>query len=219
MATAAESCATVDAATTADENDAAAAGATRSLSLAPQLCVCVLSMRRLDLLRVTLRAITQHLERVETVRYEIVWVDNGSDADDRAALHREFRIEKALLLGTNYGMAFGFNSAFFRLCSAPFFLSLEEDWEWVGGVSGVGRSAMTDAMAVLRADASLSGVFLRPDTHDQFLTRSTWRHTAGGGPEYATYCADRGADYIWGAYSNGPGALRELACSHGVASC
>ena len=140
----------------ADDSAAAAgasdvvAGATRSLSLAPQLCVCVLSMRRLDLLRVTLRAITEHLEHVETgVSYEIVWVDNGSDADDRAALHKEFRIEKALLLGTNYGMAFGFNSLFFRLCSAPYFLSLEEDWEWIGA-SGVGRSAIADSMAVLR---------------------------------------------------------------------
>ena len=49
-----------------DADPAATAGATRSLSLSPQLCVCVLSMRRLDLLRVTLRAITEHLESVET---------------------------------------------------------------------------------------------------------------------------------------------------------
>ena len=92
----------------------------RSLQLSPQLCVCVLSYKRLDLLNTTLRSIVAHLEEVETdVSYELVWVDNGSDQAQRQALQRELRIEKALLLGTNYGMAYGFNSLFFRLCAAP----------------------------------------------------------------------------------------------------
>jgi hypothetical protein len=179
----------------------------RELQLSPQLCVCVLSYKRLDLLNTTLRSILVHLDQVETdVSYEIVWVDNGSDEAERQALHRELRIEKALLLGTNYGMAYGFNSLFFRLCAAPFILTLEEDWEWRGGASGVGRTALRDAMAVLRHDATLSGIFLRPDTLDQFLTHSAWRRAGGeGGVEYATYCMDRTASYLWGAYSNGPG--------------
>ena len=104
--------------------------AARPLQLSPQLCVCVLSYKRLDLLNTTLRSIVAHLEEVETdVSYELVWVDNGSDQAQRQALQRELRIEKALLLGTNYGMAYGFNTLFFRLCSAPFILTLEEDWE------------------------------------------------------------------------------------------
>ena len=45
---------------------------------------------------------------------------------ERQALAREFKIEKALMLGTNYGIAYGFNSLFFRLCAAPYFLTLEE---------------------------------------------------------------------------------------------
>ena len=45
-----------------------------------------------------------------------------------------------------------------------------------------GRSAR-DAMGVLRHDASLSGVFLRPDTLDQFLTRGRGR---GGRPSRPT---------------------------------
>ena len=95
----------------------------RHLSLSPTLCICVLSHKRLDLLRTTLRAIVRHMETVETgLPYELVWVDNGSDEAERQALHRELRIEKALLLGTNYGMAYGFNSLFFRLCAAPFLL-------------------------------------------------------------------------------------------------
>ena len=64
--------------------------------------------------------------------YELVWVDNGSNQDERHALHNEFTFEKTLFLGTNYGMAYGFNTLFFRLCSAPYFLTLEEDWEWLG---------------------------------------------------------------------------------------
>ena len=179
----------------------------RELQLSPQLCVCVLSYKRLDLLNATLRSILTHLEEVEKdVSYEVVWVDNGSDEAERQALHRELRIEKALLLGTNYGMAYGFNSLFFRLCAAPYILTLEEDWEWQGASSGAGRTALRDAMSVLRHDASLSGVFLRPDTLDQFLTHSAWRRAGGeGGVEYATYCMDRSSSYLWGPYSNGPG--------------
>ena len=63
-----------------------------------------------------------HLTHVERdVPYELVWVDNGSDDAERHAIHRSFTIEKSLLLGTNFGMAYGFNSLFFRLCSAPYF--------------------------------------------------------------------------------------------------
>ena len=153
----------------------------RELQLSPQLCVCVLSYKRLDLLNATLRSILQHLEQVETeVSYEVVWVDNGSDEAQRQALHRELRIEKALLLGTNYGMAYGFNSLFFRLCAAPYILTLEEDWEWQGASSGAGRTALRDAMTVLRHDPTLSGVFLRPDTLDQFLSHSAWKRAGGG---------------------------------------
>ena len=213
----------------------------RHLTLSPQLCVCVLSHQRLDLLRTTLRAIVSHLETVERgLPYELVWVDNGSNETDRQALHREFRFEKALLLGTNYGMAYGFNSLFFRLCSAPYFLTLEEDWEWLGDGNRVGGNALRDAISVLRHDTGISGVFLRPDTLDQFLKRGPWTRAPrvavaggvqgvvdarggqrtssssddgaadahaqrGGAVEYAKYCMDRGASYLWGAYSNGPG--------------
>lgn len=218
----------------------------RRVSLSPQLCVCVLSFQRLDLLRTTLRTMVEHLESVERgLAYELVWVDNGSDADERHALHREFRFEKALMLGANYGMAYGFNTLFFRLCSAPYFLTLEEDWEWLGEQHGIqlGHTALRDAISVLRHDTQLSGVFLRPDTLDQFLTRSAWKRASRSsgssssstlaatvmargsstvsqqqqqqqtwrqddsdvGVEYATYCMDRAASYLWGAYSNGPG--------------
>ena len=177
----------------------------RRLNLSPELCVCVLSYKRLDLLRTTLSSIITHLEGTETdVAYEIAWVDNGSDEAERQALARDFKIEKALMLGTNYGIAYGFNSLFFRLCAAPYFLTLEEDWEFVGARVGAGRTALRDAMSVLRHDASLSGVFLRPDTLDQFLTRGPWQRTASN-VEYAAYCLDRGAEYLWGPYSNGPG--------------
>ena len=127
------------------------------------------------------------MEQVERgLAYEIVWVDNGSNETERHALHREFAIEKALFLGTNYGMAYGFNSLFFRLCSAPYFLTLEEDWEWLGDKQWfkpgqkqaqppVGQRVLGDAISVLKHDKGLSGVFLRPDTLDQFLKRGEWQ--------------------------------------------
>ena len=205
----------------------------RNLSLVPEVCVCLLSYKRLDLLRTTLASIVEHLETAEAgLAYELVWVDNGSDEAERHALHREFRFEKALMLGTNYGIAYGFNTLFFRLCSAPYFLTLEEDWEWIASkqLPPVGHTILRDAMAVLQHDTGVSGVFLRPDTLDQFLRRSEWKRiplrggatrtatldafggaaggAAGGaydGVEYATYCMDRSAAYLWGAYSNGPG--------------
>ena len=196
----------------------------RPLSLTPEVCVCVLSCQRLDLLRTTLHSVVSHLESDESsVAYELVWVDNGSDEADRQRLHSEFHFEKALFLGTNYGMAYGFNTLFFRLCSARYFLTLEEDWEWVGARHGA-ANVLRDAITVLQHEETISGVFLRPDTLDQFLTRSAWRHTASTGDassstvdaygrassaatgvEYATYCMDRQAAYLWGAYSNGPG--------------
>ena len=124
-------------------------------NLSPELCVCVLSYKRLDLLRTTLSSIITHLEGTETdVAYEIAWVDNGSDEAERQALARDFKIEKALMLGTNYGIAYGFNSLFFRLCAAPYFLTLEEDWEFVGARVGAGRYAQRDALGVDRHDAS-----------------------------------------------------------------
>ena len=186
------------------------------------------------------------MEQVERgLAYEIVWVDNGSNETERHALHREFAIEKALFLGTNYGMAYGFNSLFFRLCSSPYFLTLEEDWEWLGDKQWykpgqkqaqppVGQRVLGDAISVLKHDKGLSGVFLRPDTLDQFLKRGEWQRAPRRGlgrrraadvgssssgssssaapaepmskyVSYAKYCMDRGASYLWGAYSNGPG--------------
>jgi hypothetical protein len=46
----------------------------------PQICICVLSCNRLNLLEQTLASIINHMENDEpNVKYEIVWVDNGSD--------------------------------------------------------------------------------------------------------------------------------------------
>ena len=70
----------------------------RSFSLTPDVCVCVLSYQRLDLLRTTLRSIVDHIEADERgVSYELVWVDNGSDNAERRAVHAEFAFEKETL--------------------------------------------------------------------------------------------------------------------------
>ena len=77
----------------------------RRLNLSPELCVCVLSYKRLDLLRTTLSSIITHLEGTETdVAYEIAWVDNGSEEDLTRRVVDNFEIEHALPAGDNMGL-------------------------------------------------------------------------------------------------------------------
>ena len=70
--------------------------------------------------------------------------------------------------------------------------------------SAPAAAALRDATHVLRHDPGLSGVFLRPDTLDQFLSHGPWRQ-APPAVEYATYCMAPDSSYVWGPYSNGPG--------------
>jgi GT2 family glycosyltransferase len=86
------------------------------------------------LLRRTLAAIVRHLESgaEQHLRYEIAWLDNGS-ADRHALqqllLRHAANVEKRVLLGANYGIAYGLNTLFYRACQAPYILTLEEDWQ------------------------------------------------------------------------------------------
>eukprot|EP00854_Cymbomonas_tetramitiformis_P029388 gene29388-36600_t len=103
-----------------------------------RLCICVLSYNRIDLLRKTLTAVTQHLREDEPhLEYGIAWVDNGSeDKDELQRILYEFGSDpqhplKHQLNEVNQGLASGFNALFFDLCEGyEFVLSLEEDWVW-----------------------------------------------------------------------------------------
>lgn len=187
--------------------------------LHPTVCVCVLSWNRLDLLRRTLTSAIGFMER-EDVRYEIAWVDNGSDdREELSRLLRDFHVEKSLHLPVNYGMAFGFNALFFGLCSAPYVLTLEEDW--------VARDLDEDeddrkqlspwfaplehAMSAISRDSKLIGIILRGehDVWEHTPTIEAWRtmpsleEEDGDDWQYRRRCLNLKSNNVWGAYSNG----------------
>ena len=183
----------------------------------PDVCVCVLSLNRLDLLERTLRSTIEHLEADEPLlRYELVWVDNGSDPAAVARFLPRFQIEKRLLLGVNYGVAYGFNSLFHDLCRAPYVLSLEEDWEWIDPVSAHlsaryahRRLALTLAIELLRSPAAEEGriasVVLKDESFERYAADDTfgWRTTGAGGVRFRRFCMNISTGWVWGSYTNG----------------
>jgi GT2 family glycosyltransferase len=118
--------------------------------------------------------------------YEIVWVDNGSPPHALAAARRRLPpVEKLAALGANNGIAFGLNTAFFRLCSASYIVSLEEDWALCSAVARAARHAgatsafIEHSIAVIDADSGIAGVILRNETYDQFrAARCAWTRLA-----------------------------------------
>jgi len=169
----------------------------------PEICVTFLSCRRLHLLERSIQAVIHHLETVEpNVKYEIVWVDNGSNQQNTIQILQKFQIEKPVLLQLNYGLAFGFNLQFFGLCRAPFILTLEEDWQVKEGTR---ISAISMALNLLRTDERLLSVFLRPEK-DELHDLSPWRTNEKTQIEYRYHC--KSPNNVWGSYSNGASLIR-----------
>ena len=97
----------------------------------PHVCLAFLSCcDRIDLLNHTLAAAIRHMEEDEphNLRYEIAWVDNGSEAQLTDEIMKNYQIEHALPMDQNLGLAFGMNLLIQNLCTAPYILLLEEDW-------------------------------------------------------------------------------------------
>lgn len=155
-----------------------------------------------------MNALVSHMESSEPdIPYEIVWVDNGSPPDALAAARRRLPpVEKLAALGANNGIAFGLNTAFFRLCSASYIVSLEEDWLFAPPLPAplatpARQRIIEHSIAVIDADSGIAGVILRNETYDQFTSPLAW--TRLGDVEYRKYCAAIASGVVYGAYTNG----------------
>lgn len=152
----------------------------------PHVCLAFLSCcNRIDLLNHTIAGAIRHLELDEPkeLRYEIAWVDNGSDQDLTSKIISTYEIEHALLLPQNMGLAYGMNLLIHNLCQAPYILLLEEDWlyldELVAPQTPERRRAIATSVALLESFEEqdiraydyrqIFGVFLRHETYDSFL--------------------------------------------------
>jgi hypothetical protein len=171
-----------------------------------------LSCGRLHLLERSINAVVTHMETSEPdLPYEIVWVDNGSPPHELAAARRRLPpIEKLAALGANNGIAFGLNTAFFRLCSAPYIVSLEEDWAFAALAPPLATPAreriLEHSIAIIDGDSGIAGVILRNETYDQFTAPRGWLRAAaadGVEVEYRHYCAPIAGGVVYGAYTNG----------------
>lgn len=152
----------------------------------PHICLAFLSCcDRTDLLNHTMAAVIRHMEEDEPsfLRYEIAWVDNGSQADMTQQIVNAYQIEHALRLPQNMGLAYGMNLLIFNLCKAPYILLLEEDWlyldEVVAPQTPERKRVIATSLALLEATAKdnitayderkVMGVFLRHESYESFL--------------------------------------------------
>jgi hypothetical protein len=87
----------------------------------PIVCLGFISFNRLQLLELTVRSTLEHLKRVEPLmRYETVWVDNGSqNQTELSVIWRKFGFDKPLLLRENRGLPYALNRIY-DFCEAPY---------------------------------------------------------------------------------------------------
>lgn len=178
----------------------------------PNVCVAVLTCRRMHLLKQTIPAFINYFNRVEpNITYEIVVVDNGSGDDYFAEIQREFPVDKLIKFDKNYGIAQGMNTLFFGACAAPYILSVEDDWgarweEW-----DLGLPVMAMSMAIMDKDPDVSEIWLREMGHGgAHSNRTGWQdipaksgvHPAIKYRRQYRYWKD-GQPNHWGAYTNG----------------
>eukprot|EP01052_Picozoa_sp_SAG31_P005801 SAG31_NODE_260_length_18915_cov_3.432823_4_plen_261_part_00 len=118
----------------------------------------------------------------QPLRYELVWLDNGSPrASVSNFLNRQPQFEHKLLETVNVGLYGAMNRAWWGTegCSAPLVLSVEDDWmpkradrreqQW-------SNNHIASAAAVLAADTSIGGVRLKDDWTDELLTQKPWHY-------------------------------------------
>lgn len=153
----------------------------------PHICLAFLSCcDRTDLLNHTLAGAIRHMEDDEPsfLRYELAWVDNGSDPDRTAYIKERYQIEHALTLSKNMGLAYGMNLLIQNLCTAPYVLLLEEDWlyldDLVAPQTVERKRSIATSIALIENlkrhqvtaydGRNVMGVFLRHETYETFLT-------------------------------------------------
>lgn len=153
----------------------------------PHICLAFLSCcQRTDLLNHTLAGTIRHMEEDEPsfLRYEVAWVDNGSDRTLTSIIRDTYQIEHSLTLPNNMGLAYGMNLLIQNLCTAPYILLLEEDWlyldELVAQQTPERKRAVTTSIALIENlkrnhvtafdGRNIMGVFLRHESYESFLS-------------------------------------------------
>lgn len=178
----------------------------------PLLCATFVSCKRTDLLKRTIKAFIEYMQRVEPdIAYEIVVWDNGSGKDAVSSLLQEFPIDRFVSSRVNTGLSTPFNAMFFELCRSPYIISLEEDWEarqsWP-----VHFPAIQMGMKVLESNDKLLDVHLKFGDNYPFID-SEWMLTepnsnmsqflAEGRVQYHLQSPGKGEGGHWASFQNG----------------
>ncbi len=138
------------------------------------------------------------------LRYEVVWVDNGSSNRERNGFRGKMpQLERTVLFSRNVGLYGAMNAAWFGDggCTAPYVLSLEDDWVPKQHPRGQwSRHHFSDCLDILRSDTDVGGVRLKDDWTDEVIPMSSWQ---GGGPlcRYRTQVTDLTNGMVWGSFT------------------
>lgn len=128
----------------------------------PDICVAMLSCKRMHHLRKSLPAIIRYFAEIEpSIMYELVVFDNGSGPDIEEELTKNYPIDMLILRRENIGIAAALNTLFFGACRAPFVLLLEEDWEAKIDTWPADVPVMSMSMHILNTDEQVLEVWLR----------------------------------------------------------
>ena len=185
----------------------------------PELCItfftCVgTGIAGVADLQTTYPAAVLYLE-AQAVRYELVWLDNGSERDVLDDfVQRGAQLDKLLHNPTNQGLFHAANDAWFRGrgCRAPYVLSLEDDRVPRPGVAWR-VPHLRHSLAILQAAGDgVLGVRLKHEWSDARIAKANpprtplWRTApsgeAGAPPvRYTTHCFAPSSGFVWGSFT------------------
>ena len=150
----------------------------------------------------------------QAVRYELVWLDNGSERDVLDAfVQRGAQLDKLLHNPTNQGLFHAANDVWFRGrgCRAPYVLSLEDDRVPRPGVAWR-VPHLRHSLAILGAAGDgVLGVRLKHEWSDAHVAEANppraplWQTAPSGGAgapvRYTTHCFAPSSGFVWGAFT------------------
>ena len=168
-------------------------------------------------------------EKGSRLPYELVWVDNGGDANAHAAfLARRAQFEVARRNPTNEGLFRAVNDVWFRGhgCRARYVLSLEDDRVPRPDLLGSPQPHLALSIELLQHDATLAGVRLKDEWSDDVVSRAQeqalatanmplpaaalagaarhvppLRQQPGARLRYARHCMALSSGFVWGSFS------------------
>jgi hypothetical protein len=183
----------------------------KNKAIVPEICVALLSCRRVYHLRKTLRAIILYFAKVEpTIIYEIAVLDNNSDHEEIQGILADYPIDIVILRRQNLGIAEGLDVLFHGACRSPFILSLEDDWEARVHIWSPNIPVMAMSMHVLMTDPLVLEIWLRDWSNGlpEHENRTGWLLAPSNpnllnGNRIMYRRLGRTQDSDWGGYTNG----------------